>query len=147
MSSDVLCEAPGEHTANSLQRKKTVGFEGFWSGWLRMPLSVVLELNLRILEHPHLVGQFIQLTEEKMRQWMLKKIKPFPLVGFSIHLGGSDTSCLSDLSAPWGGSQMWHGQTKRTSGERVASAFLVSYMARLRPRRRGQKWSLCHHCP
>ena len=31
MSSDVLCEAPGEHTANSLQRKKkTVGFEGFW---------------------------------------------------------------------------------------------------------------------
>ena len=55
------------------ERKKQLGLRGF--GWLRMPLSVVLELNLRILEHPHLVGQFIQLTEEKMRQWMLKKNK------------------------------------------------------------------------
>jgi hypothetical protein len=60
------CEAPQEQQIQcETKRIKTSGLRGF--GWLCAPHTRTCAF---LFKHPHVVGQFFQLADEKKRQWI-----------------------------------------------------------------------------
>ena len=100
-------------------RPPNVGLKGFW---LRMPLSVVGELAHSCYIHIWW-DNLSSLRRNKVTQRSFKDMSPGRFQHSFWWFGH-----FSCLSAPWGGSQMWHGQTKRTcgGGQRVAPVPVVS---------------------